>query len=92
MHTLTILSVLFNLQFQDAVRDDCTRGDLHGNIAVNLNAVAILHTHLRAHIHTHMDLRTIYKIYDDDNIYVMFLEPYCTLTELPSMPTSPSTP
>lgn len=53
-HTLTVLSVFFNLQFQDAVRDDCTRRDLHGNIAVYLNAVAVLHTHLGAHIYTHI--------------------------------------
>jgi len=50
MHKLTILPIFFNLQLQDAESNDCTGGDLQGNIAVYLYVVAVLRTHLRLHM------------------------------------------
>lgn len=51
-HTLTVLSIPFNLQLQNAVRNDCARRDLHRNITVHFYVVAVLYTHLRIHTHT----------------------------------------
>lgn len=53
--TLTEASVLINLQLPDAVRNDRTRRDLQGNIAVHLDVVAVLHTHLRIHVQIRSD-------------------------------------
>lgn len=44
--TLTKVSILFNLQLQDAVRNDCAGRNLQGDVAVYFNAVAFLQAHL----------------------------------------------
>lgn len=43
---LTILSILSDLQLQDAVCNDGTGWDLQGNVTVCLNVCAVLHRHL----------------------------------------------
>lgn len=54
-NTLTEASILINLQLPDAVRNDRTRRDLQGNIAVHLDVVAVLHTHLGTRVQTRSD-------------------------------------
>ena len=82
-NTLTEASILINLQLPDAVRNDRTRRDLQGNIAVHLDVVAVLHAHLRIHVQTRC-YNNCWIMLNDVNYFLMLPEMIThTLTEFP---------